>query len=86
MYYVAVVGGHGSVVVERTSSVGMPTEPVARSLEGRNKGFEEEKGKGFVVVVDFVDNKKGKRVEQQDLESMRHEAVEQGMDKVGLVC
>lgn len=92
-----VVGEHGSVVVENTSFAGMPTELVEHLLEGRNKGFVAEIGKesvvvvvavaAAVVVVDFVGSKKGKRVEQKDLESKRHEAaVELGMDKVGWVC
>jgi hypothetical protein len=56
----------------------------------------EDRNKGFVAVVDAVavvaavavavGSKKGKRVEHLDLESKCHEAVELGMDKVGLVC
>lgn len=72
------------VVVGNTSSAGMPTELVEHLLGGRNKGSVVEMG--TAVVVDFVDSRKGKRVEHLDLESKRHEAVELGMDKVGWVC
>lgn len=61
-------------------------------LEDRNKGFVAAAAVVAVavvvvaVVVVAVGSKKGKRVEHLDLESKCHEAVELGMDKVGLVC
>lgn len=74
----------------------MPTELAGHLLGDRNKGFvaEDEVVVAVVVVVvvavavavAVVGSKKGKRVEHLDLESKRHEAVELGMDKVGLVC
>lgn len=77
----------GFVVVENTSSADMPTERVGHLLEDRNKGFVvEDEVVAVVVAVAVVGSKKGKRVEHLDLESKRHEAVELGMDKVGLVC
>lgn len=57
-------------------------------LEDRNKDFVAAVVAVAVVVVAAVavGSKKGKRVEHLDLESKCHEAVELGMDKVGLVC
>lgn len=59
-------------------------------LEDRNKDFVAVAVVVAVVVaavaVVAVGSRKGKRVEHLDLESKRHEAVELGMDKVGLVC
>lgn len=58
-------------------------------LEDRNKDFVVVAVVAVAVVVAAavaVGSKKGKRVEHLDLESKCHEAVELGMDKVGLVC
>jgi hypothetical protein len=55
-------------------------------LEDRNKDFVVVADAVVAVVAVAVGSRKGKRVEHLDLESKCHEAVELGMDKVGLVC